>query len=79
MAFHRTVTTYLYLFLSLYALRILSVTGLQLVTKFFVTGGWKKTSLRLQVIENYRVCYKDVLVLQLEMPAYALLSWNENH
>lgn len=36
-------TTYLYLFLSLYALWILSVTGLQFVTRLLVTGGYEKT------------------------------------
>lgn len=36
-------STYLYLFLSLYALWILSVTGLQLVTRLLVTGGCEKT------------------------------------
>lgn len=35
-------TTYLYLFLSLYALWILSVTALQLVTSLLVTGGCEK-------------------------------------
>lgn len=51
--FHRAIT-YLYLFLSLYALRILSVTGLQLVTRFLVTGGWKKIWLSLKVTEVFR-------------------------
>ena len=36
------MSTYLYLFLSLYALWILSVTGLQLVTRLLVTGGCEK-------------------------------------
>lgn len=35
--------THLYLFLSLYALWILSVTGLQLVTRLLVTGGYERT------------------------------------